>query len=287
MALAAVVAGCGPTDPDGGTPGEGWEPEWPPPTELGPADRAAPLLLPDAYDGTSPVPLVLVLGGYWNLAEELDDWFGVSDRVDEDGFALLLPDGTIDSEGAPFWNATDTCCDYDGTDVDDAGWLLGLIEETRARVAIDPAGVVAVGHSNGGFMAFALACEEGSPLTGVFSLAGSSWMDPDDCAASHAIDVLQVHGDVDDVMPYEGDDVGPGALEVAARWSERGGCDPGLAPNGSREYVDDGVDDETEVSRALDCTDGSVELWTMTGADHYPDVTAGLIEDALARLLDD
>lgn len=286
LALLLVAGACTPLEPvEDPTPADEGAPEWPPPTTLGPSARPAPLVLPDAYDGTDPIPLVLVLGGYWNLASELDDWFGVSDRVDEDGFALLLPDGTVDSDGAPFWNATDTCCDYDGTDVDDAGWLLGLMAEAQDRVAIDPSRIVAVGHSNGGFMAYALACEPESPLTGLLSLAGSSWLDAADCAATHGVDVLQAHGDLDDVMPFEGDDVGPGALEVLARWSDRAGCDPGLVHNGWREYVDDGADDETEVSRALNCAEGSVELWTMTGADHYPEVRPDFIADGLARLL--
>ena len=54
----------------------------------------------------------------------------------------------IDSEGWPFWNATDTCCDYDGSGVDDAGYLTRLLDEALERVAIDPARVVFMGHSN-------------------------------------------------------------------------------------------------------------------------------------------
>jgi len=286
VALVAVGFSCSVLPIRVAPPEPGPSPEWPPPTELGPADRPARLLLPDGYDTTEELPLVVLLGGYWNLAEELDDWFGVSDRVNFDDFALLLPDGTIDSDGAPFWNATDTCCDYDGTGVDDAGWLLDLIAEADARVAIDSTRVVAVGHSNGGFMAYALACEPDSPLSGLLSVAGSSWLDAGDCAATHPVDVIQAHGDLDDVMPIDGDDVGPAALEVLERWADRGGCDPGLADHGRREYVDDGVDDETAVSRAEGCDEVDVELWLLEGSDHYPEVHEWFISDALELLLD-
>jgi polyhydroxybutyrate depolymerase len=244
--------------------------EWPPPPTLG-GDRPAAVVVPEAYDGFEPMPLVLLLGGFWNLSSDLDAWIGVSDQVDAHGFVLLMPDGTLDPDGAPFWNATDTCCDDYGSGVDDAGYLRALIEEATERLAVDASRVVMVGHSNGGFMAYRMACEPDSPVTGLVSIAGSGWLDPADCHATHPVAVLQVHGGLDDVMPFDGDAWAPGALEMLERWAERDGCVGELTEDPSPlELVDDGLDGETKVSRYGGC-ERPVELWWLDGSDHYPE----------------
>ncbi len=279
--LLACLAGvaCAPADPAEGGP------EWPPPTELG-DERPAALRVPVAYDGTEELPLVVLLGGYWNLASDLDDWLGVSESVDTQGFFLLMPDGTTDPDGAPFWNATDTCCDDFGSGIDDAGYLGGLIEEAGARLAVDATRVTMLGHSNGGFMAYRMACEPDSPVTALVSIAGSSWLDADDCAANRPVSVLQVHGVLDDVMPIDGDEYAPGALEVLGRWADRDGCSGDLVDEPvRREYADDGLDDETTAASYAGCGEQDVALWSLDGNDHYPEFTPAFTTDAIAWLL--
>ena len=40
-----------------------------------------------------------------------------------EGFALAFPDGTRDSSGRRFWNATDACCNFENTPVDDVAYI--------------------------------------------------------------------------------------------------------------------------------------------------------------------
>ncbi|MCO4769550.1 MAG: hypothetical protein KDA24_05920 [Deltaproteobacteria bacterium] len=276
----AVLAGCPSAEPGPSNPGDI-------PTELG-GDRPAAFQVPADYDGLSPLPLLMLLGGYDYLSADLDEWLGVSEHPDDLNVALLMPDGLIDSGGSPFWNATDTCCDYDGTGVDDVAYLEGLITEAGDTIPLDASRVVLVGHSNGGFMAYRMACEADTPVTALVSIAGSGWLDPDDCDATEPVSVLQVHGEDDEIMPFAGDTDAPGALEMLERWAGRNDCTTNLESQGDgREYADDGIDDETAVSRYSGCGGQDAELWLMEGNDHYPEFrplfTTAALDWGLAR----
>ena len=55
------------------------------------------------------------------------------------GFLYCYPDSLTDRAATPFWNATDTCCDFWDTGVDDAGFLRGVITEIGQRFALERA----------------------------------------------------------------------------------------------------------------------------------------------------
>ena len=237
-------------------------------------ERTARLLYPDESTDRG-VPLVLSLHGYQGEAEAHDWYFGLSDRILEYGFALIMPQGTSDERGNPFWNATDGCCNFYGSEVDDYAWLSGLVAE--AQEAIEVSGVFVVGYSNGGFMAYRLACDGLEGLVGIVSLAGSSFGDPERCEHTAPISVLQIHGTDDQDIPYAGtlefERGYPGADLLMERWAVRAGCEVEAAaesPNLDLEATIDGA--ETAVRRYREgCVDGiTVELWTIEGADHLP-----------------
>ena len=115
------------------------------------------------------------------------------------GFLYCYPDGTIDRWGNRFWNATDACCDFGNTGVDDAGYLRALIEEIARRFAVDRKRIYLVGHSNGGFMAYRMACQSADLIAGIASLAGTTFLDPSRCAPSEPVNILHIHGTADDI----------------------------------------------------------------------------------------
>ena len=65
--------------------------------------------------------------------------------------------------------------------MDDVGYLSGLIAEAEQTYNIDPKRVYLIGHSNGGFMSFRMACEASELITAIVSLAGSTFENPADC----------------------------------------------------------------------------------------------------------
>ncbi|MCY3603096.1 MAG: hypothetical protein OXH12_08450 [Chloroflexi bacterium] len=258
-----------------------WEnPDGPPAIAIGGGERPAVLLVPRDADRTEPRPLVLLLHGYGSSGAGADAYFQFAAQVNELGFGLILPNGTEDPEGEHFWNGTTECCDMLETGVDDAGYLRGLIEEAGAHAAFDK--VFAVGHSNGGFMAYRLACEAIPGLTAIVSLAGGTYANPIDCRAPSAVSVLQIHGDRDLVIRYAGGPLKgplgwtesvPGAEESVLRWAERAGCDLNaaeeLAPIDTDLFVEGA---ETNIQRWREgCAGGTVhELWTIRGGGHVP-----------------
>jgi polyhydroxybutyrate depolymerase len=188
----------------------------------------------------------------------------------------LTPDGTLNADKRRFWNATDACCDFGGTGVDDVGYLRGLIDEAKARFSVDPRRVYFVGHSNGGFMSFRMACDQAGVVAGIASLAGSTWLDPAKCNPSEPVSVLHIHGTEDDTVLYDGEPGPPGhpsARATVAEWAKRGGCD--AAPDTAAPNLDLSADvegAETEIERYSKGCDpgGGAELWTMKGEGHLP-----------------
>lgn len=240
-------------------------------------NRPAALIVPESYDG-SPTPLVVGLHGYTSSGSALGLYFGLPQRVDVRGFFFVSPDGTREPAGARnrFWNATDACCNFTGSSVDDSGYLLGLINEASARFNIDPKRVFVVGHSNGGFMSYRLACDAAERIAAIVSLAGATFVDPMDCEASAPVSVLQIHGTEDTVIRYQGGnifrDTYPGSEATVAWWADRAGCtgDPELS---GRLDLDRGLpaEDTDVLTYRTGCESGvNVELWRINRGSHVP-----------------
>ena len=257
------------------------------PIQLG-GDRPATLLLPG--DISAPISLVMLLHGYTMSAESIDRFSGISGRIETDGFALIVPDGTENAVGDRFWNATPQCCDFALQQIDDVSYLSVLVAEARNHAEFDR--LYLIGYSNGGYMSYRLACEGLTGLTAIVSLAGSSFVDAEQCLYGSPISVLQIHGDADMLVPYaSGDARPPGAVELVTRWAERAGCDADAVVELDPIDLDGLVSGaETTVQRIREgCVDGiTVELWTMQGVGHVPRLTPAVFaERVLAWLLND
>lgn len=248
-----------------------------------------PLLLQRPYDlkvpaglGADPAPLLVMLHGYKVNAALEDLYLGLGRLVDAKGFLYALPDGTLDGKGFRFWNATDACCDIGHTGVDDVAYLRAVINDVKRRYRVDPRRVYLIGHSNGGFMSYRLACDLPGEFAALVSMAGATWKDPLRCgggaAAAVPVSAVQLHGDADDVILYGGGRFDPqlgeypGARDTVARWARQANCGGGLADTGARLDLLGGVAGaETQVERVAGCPVGTdVELWTMEGGGHIP-----------------
>lgn len=77
-----------------------------------------------------------------------------------------------------------------------------LIASLISQYDIDTDRVWVVGHSNGGMMAYRLACELSSRITAIGVAAGSMMIDS--CSPTRPVAALHVHGDLDTVVPLAG-----------------------------------------------------------------------------------
>ncbi len=227
---------------------------------------------PEGHDPKEPLPLVVLLHGYGAGAIVQSLYFGLEPLVDREKFLLIAPDGTPDSKGSRFWNAVDTCCDFDGKGVDDVAYLTGLVEEVASVWAVDRKRVYAIGHSNGGAMSYRLACDAAETFAAVVTLAPPFYSDVTKCVPKQPVAVRHMHGTADETVAFEGDDLGPGARKVVEAWAAWNGCDPTPDESAPAFDLDRGVPGaETTVSKYGGCkSNADVELWTMTGSTHIP-----------------
>ena len=108
----------------------------------------------------------------WSRSRRL---FHLGDAAERRGVITAYPDGTTDSTGSQFWNATDACCNFDGSSVDDSKYLVGVVAAIKAHVAVDPKRIYVMGHSNGGFMSYRTACDHADVFAAIISLAAATF----------------------------------------------------------------------------------------------------------------
>lgn len=236
---------------------------------------------PASYDSTSPTPLILLLHGYGASGLLVEGWLRFLPVIDTYGFLYAHPDGTINNDGFPFWNATDACCNFYNSPVDDAGYLVALIDTIGARFNLDPERVYIAGHSNGGFMSYRMACDHSEKVAAIMNFAGATWYDDDDCGATSPVHVVHIHGVYDSTIFYEGGTLlevpYPGAFESVSKWAAYGGCaaEPETLLNQLDLVPLHG--NETHIIRFdTGCSPGgSAELWKIPGAGHGPVVSSG------------
>ena len=258
----------------------------------------AVLVLPVGFvDGETP--LIVSLHGFGGDSAGHSAYVPLHERVNSDGFALLLPNGQLDGQGNRFWNPTDRCCEGGKTGEDDVAYLTELVAEAAKVKDFGP--VYLFGYSNGGFMSYHMACKGLPGLRAVASLAGTSYVEDSSCEGAPPVSVLHIHGTADDAILYEGSEIGPdskgdgerafyaGAEEMVTRWSRRAGCD---WPGTSRPYSTLDLDQyvpgaETQAIRSQSgCAGGiGIELWKGVGSSHSPGYGAGFVDVLLGWLL--
>ncbi len=255
------------------------------PTTLG-GNRPASVFLPDGWDGCKQWPLIVLLHGYGATGVIQNIYLGIGARVTSHGFVLVLPEGTKSKSGKQFWDATNACCNFEDGPVDDVAYLRGLIETATKQLAIDPARVFLIGHSNGGFMAYRMACEAADLVAGVASLAGAVNAAAVSCKPTRPVNVLQMHGTDDATISYKGTVAYPGAEAAEQRWIGLNGCTAAPVALPAVDFDGKPAGKETVQRNVSGCAEGTqVGLWTMTGSGHIPAVNAAFKDALLAHVL--
>jgi polyhydroxybutyrate depolymerase len=273
-------------------------------------DRPYSVEVPSSYDGSTPTPAVLVLPGFTNDAFDQEEYFKLGRAALARGVLLVLVSGTRNPDGNPFWNATDACCDFYRQGPDDVAYLDAVLDDLARRFRVDTRRVWLVGHSNGGFMAHRYACERSRRVAGFVSLAGAGWFDPARCRPEVAVAALQVHGDADSTIRPGGGTLDdpeirrhwstagialpkelnltryPAARASLEPWRRKGGCGPTAVANEPLDLDTKLPGAETTVERWPGCRGGAVELWTIRGGGHGPDLAPDWGERILGFLAD-
>jgi polyhydroxybutyrate depolymerase len=250
-----------------------------------------PLTVPEDYSKDSPAPLIVLLHGYTSSGKQQEGYMKFGKIVDEYGFLYLVPDGTKEnSERAPqFWNATEACCNFAGSDVDDSAYILSLINEVKKQYSVDDKQVYLIGHSNGGFMCHRMAQDHPDTIAAVASLAGAAPSEIKGPTPSNPVNILQIHGTNDTVIQFEGGDTArmkfPGAEGSLEKWAEYNGIEANKKEVRKKLDLDKRIDGkETTITRWN--KEGDVELWSIVDGSHIPAVSDTFTKHVVEWLLD-
>lgn len=177
-----------------------------------------------------PAPLLFVLHGFGGTAEGLRQYVDLESRLSalvDEGVIVVYPNGSGSDEGLPqSWNAGG-CCPFAIYDmVDDVAFFDELLDVIEARYEIDERRVWVVGHSNGGMMAYRLACQLSSRVTAIGVAAGALMIDQ--CSPTRPVSALHLHGDLDAVVPVAGGETAgiafPSARDSFTRFATANAC---------------------------------------------------------------
>ena len=161
------------------------------------------IYVPEAYDGTSKVPLMLNFHGYGGFANQYLKYADMRPLADMENFILVYPQGTL-LNGDPHWNSG-LGSDNNKSDADDFGFVEALIDEICSKYNIDSARVYSCGYSNGAFFTYALACYHSDKIAAIGSVAGTMMEETyNNCGPSHPTAMINIHGTSDYVVPYGG-----------------------------------------------------------------------------------
>lgn len=251
-------------------------------------DRPADLHTPDTLTDGKQYPLVVLLHGYTATGLLQTAYFHMEELTHNDRAFFIAPDGTVDAGGKQFWNADPACCDLYGANPDDVAYLGKLVDDIVAEWPVDPDQVFFMGHSNGGFMSYRMACERADAIAGIVSLAGNAASVPADCNPSKPVSVLHLHGTADNTVPYNATTgLGEvGAVGSVEQWATHDGCGDSRSSTVTLDLDTTVAGAETHGETTAGCPgDVAVDLWTLEGSGHIPVFPASIAETLLDWLV--
>jgi polyhydroxybutyrate depolymerase len=161
--------------------------------------------VPASINPEEAVPLVIGLHGGLGTSAQFEGNSGLDDLAESNHFIAVYPDGIgnqPDGTGFQTWNGG-YCCGPAATQaIDDVGFVRELIHTIKDTYKIDSKRVYAMGHSNGGILAYKLACELADQLAAIGVQAGSNIVT--DCVPVSPVSVIHIHGTADTNMPING-----------------------------------------------------------------------------------
>ena len=218
-----------------------------------------------------PVPIVVALHGLGESVGDLRRSWTMDAVAERDGCAVLDPMALggrwsyVAARAVPLPDASGT--------VDDIGFILGLLDWLSDRRILDPARIYVSGISNGGLMAWSLACQASDRFAAIAPIiTGMVDRQTEQCNPSRLAPLLVIAGTEDWVQSYDGA-MGPNYRllsipETLEFWRRQRACvgfDMTAAPQRQ------GVADTTRAVLVIwkDCKDSSPQrFWRIEGGGH-------------------
>jgi len=161
--------------------------------------------LPNQFDPLKRYPLVIGLHGVSSTGKIIRETLALDLVTTTNPVIVVYPEGSgKERDTTQSWNA-ERCCspsnDRPGY-IRDVDFISIIISNMEKNYLIDLSRVGVIGYSNGGMMAYRLACEIPDQITGIAVGAGAFTVGT--CTPSRAVNVIHIHGEQDFKVPLMG-----------------------------------------------------------------------------------
>lgn len=228
--------------------------------------------VPESYDGSTPYPLVFVLHGLGDNAENFSG-VGFEQLSELEDFIVITPQALPASIlGFDFGNAWNSGAGVIvlgspftlNPNVKDVEFISFLIDSMANHYNIDLDKVYSTGFSMGGFMSNRLACELNDKIAAIGSVAGTIGTGLE-CTPGRAVPMIHFHGTADATIGYTANNFGSNAQETVDFWSANNGCDASPTSTNWPNSASDGI---TLTKYVYNNCDAEVEFFKAEGAGH-------------------
>ena len=178
--------------------------------------------IPANHDGTLPV--LFFLHGLGDNITNYNQELNFGQIAEEFGWAIVVPQARNLGMGN-MWNVGMT-----NSDVDDAGFLMALLDSLTVQYQLDPDSVFFTGFSMGGFMTHRMAIEHGDRITACAPVSGLIYTAQASLTPVAPVRMLHIHGTSDNVVGYNGYssafgmNLGLGVDAILDYWQNANGC---------------------------------------------------------------
>lgn len=169
------------------------------------------LHLPPNCEADGPRPLVLAFHGAFSSPDEMAEESGLDALADREGLIVAYPVGSGFMGLLQHWNSGHCCGPASEADVDDVAFTRRVIAAVDRRAAVDWSRVYVVGMSNGAMMTHRVASEMSDVVAAAAAVSGTIGGRPAEgervwriSSPSRPVPILLMHGDADEVVPWEG-----------------------------------------------------------------------------------
>ena len=238
---------------------------------VGDLERSYLLHIPPNLEVSTSAPAVFMFHGAQSYVTDFLP-FGFKELSDEKGFIIVRPNGTTHHSDFPYalsWNAGTCCNDPVEDNIDESAFIREILSDLESIVSVDPKRIYAHGYSNGGMLAYRLACEMSETFAAIAPYAGALIYSP--CQPQQPVSILHIHGLVDRVVPFEGGSRLAGMLEGfplgmdgIETWAQFNGCT-------ETSQIETGNDDISHTAYTACDAASSIELILIQDQGHdYP-----------------